>query len=224
MDAALYGDGIAQRRQATDRTGDRHSDHRPTPASMAASIARRQRMRCGGPATYDANAAAFTVDRHASQLDHHPPDAQPLIMTKQSRGKDYADLIIMSPEHYAAYDAATVAIQRHHQRTSMGKLGFSFAGVCWRRQARRDRDGRRHRIQHAGQHHVRFDTDSLRLRYHLETGISTTLFEGDGMMPIDKDAVAQFIGWMGELTMVNPFFNWRFYDSVPQLHKLFSLL
>ena len=33
-------------------------------------------------------------------------------------------------------------------------------------------------------------------------------------MPIDKDAIAQFIGWMGELTMVNPLFNWRFYDSV----------
>ena len=41
------------------------------------------------------------------------------------------------------------------------------------------------------------------------------LFEGEGQMPIDKDAIAQFIGWMGELTMVNPLFNWRLYDSVP---------
>ena len=47
------------------------------------------------------------------------------IMTKQSRGKDYADLLIMSPEHYAAYDAATVAIQRQNNETSLGKLGFS---------------------------------------------------------------------------------------------------
>ena len=31
----------------------------------------------------------------------------------------------------------------------------------------------------------------------------------------DKDAIAQFIGWMGELTMTNPLFNWRLYDSVP---------
>src|SRR5215831_632777 len=30
------------------------------------------------------------------------------IMTRQSRGRDYADLLMMSPEHYAAYDAATV--------------------------------------------------------------------------------------------------------------------
>jgi hypothetical protein len=41
------------------------------------------------------------------------------------------------------------------------------------------------------------------------------LFDGDGQMPIDKDAIAQFIGWMGELTQVNPMFNWRLYDSNP---------
>ena len=34
------------------------------------------------------------------------------VMTAQSRGKDYADLLLMSPQHYEAYDAATVAIQR----------------------------------------------------------------------------------------------------------------
>lgn len=34
------------------------------------------------------------------------------IMTVRSRGKRGADLLLMSPEHYAAYDAATVAIQR----------------------------------------------------------------------------------------------------------------
>ena len=41
------------------------------------------------------------------------------------------------------------------------------------------------------------------------------LFDGDGQMPIDKDAIAQFIGWMGELTQTNPMFNWRLYDSNP---------
>ena len=47
------------------------------------------------------------------------------IMTRQSRGRDYADLLLMSPEHYAAYDAATVAIQRQTNETSLGQLGFS---------------------------------------------------------------------------------------------------
>ena len=58
------------------------------------------------------------------------------------------------------------------------------------------------------------NTDSLRLRYHPNRNFDK-LFEGDGQMPIDKDAIAQFIGWMGELTMTNPLFNWRLYDSTP---------
>jgi hypothetical protein len=47
------------------------------------------------------------------------------VMTKQSRGRDYADLLIMSPEHYAAYDAATIAIQRQQNETSLGKLALA---------------------------------------------------------------------------------------------------
>ena len=43
------------------------------------------------------------------------------------------------------------------------------------------------------------NTDSFRLRYHPNRNFDK-LFDGDGQMPIDKDAIAQFIGWMGELT------------------------
>jgi hypothetical protein len=58
------------------------------------------------------------------------------------------------------------------------------------------------------------NTDTLRLRYNSARNFDK-LFDGDGQMPIDKDAIAQFIGWMGELTMTNPLFNWRMYDSNP---------
>ena len=58
------------------------------------------------------------------------------------------------------------------------------------------------------------NTESLRLRYHPNRNFDK-LFEGDGQMPIDKDAIAQFIGWMGELTQTNPLFNWRLRDSDP---------
>jgi hypothetical protein len=58
------------------------------------------------------------------------------------------------------------------------------------------------------------NTDTFTLRYHPNRNFDK-LFDSDGMMPIDKDAIAQFIGWMGELTMKNPLFNWRFYDSNP---------
>ena len=58
------------------------------------------------------------------------------------------------------------------------------------------------------------ETDSLRMRYNPNRNFDT-LFKGEGQMPINQDAIAQFVGWMGELTMVNPLFNGRFYDSNP---------
>ena len=136
------------------------------------------------------------------------------VMTKQSRGRDYADLLIMSPEHYAAYDAATIAIQRQTNETSLGKLGFSALEYIG--------GGKRAEIVLDGGIGSNMDanttlginTDTLRLRYHPSRNFDK-LFDGEGMMPIDKDAIAQFIGWMGELTMTNPMFNWRMYDSNP---------
>jgi len=137
-----------------------------------------------------------------------------VVMTKQSRGRQYANLLIMSPEHYAAYDAATIAIQRQQNSTSLGQLGFSALEYIG--------GGKRAEIVLDGgigsnmPSNTTFglNTDTFRIRYNAARNFDK-LFSGDGQMPIDKDAVAQFIGWMGELTQVNPLFNWRFYDSVP---------
>jgi hypothetical protein len=136
------------------------------------------------------------------------------VMTKQSRGKDYADLLIMSPEHYAAYDAATLAIQHQTNETSLGKLGFSaLEYIGGGKRAEIVLDGGIGSNMPANTT-FGINTDTFRLRYHPNRNFDK-LFDGDGQMPIDKDAVAQFIGWMGELTQTNPLFNWRMYDSVP---------
>jgi hypothetical protein len=136
------------------------------------------------------------------------------IMTNRSRGRDYADLLIMSPEHYSAYDAATVAIQRQTNETSLGKLGFSaLEYIGGGKRAEIVLDGGIGSNMPANTT-FGLNTDTFRLRYHPNRNFDK-LFEGDGQMPIDKDAIAQFIGWAGELTMTNPLFNWRFYDSVP---------
>jgi hypothetical protein len=136
------------------------------------------------------------------------------VMTKQSRGRDYADLLIMSPEHYAAYDAATVAIQRQTNETSLGALGFSaLEYIGGGKRAEIVLDGGIGSNMPANTT-FGINTDTLRMRYHPNRNFDK-LFDGDGMMPIDKDAIAQFIGFMGELTMVNPMFNWRLYDSNP---------
>ena len=134
------------------------------------------------------------------------------IMTRQSRGRDYADLLLMSPEHYAAYDAATIAIQRQQSNTSLGTLGFSaLEYIGGGKRAEIVLDGGIGSNMPANTT-FGLNTDSLRLRYNADRNFDK-LFDGDGQMPIDKDAIAQFIGWMGELTMTNPLFNWRFYDS-----------
>jgi hypothetical protein len=136
------------------------------------------------------------------------------VMTNRSRGRDYADLLIMSPEHYAAYDAATIAIQRQQNETSLGKLGFSaLEYIGGGKRAEIVLDGGIGSNMPANTT-FGINTDTFRLRYNANRNFDK-LFEGDGQMPIDKDAIAQFVGWMGELTMTNPLFNWRFYDSNP---------
>jgi hypothetical protein len=162
---------------------------------------------------YDANAAPFTaLGTQVISTTIRP--MLNLVMTRQSRGRDYADLLIMSPEHYAAYDAATVAIQRQTNDTSLGKLGFSaLEYIGGGKRAEIVLDGGIGSNMPANTT-FGINTDTLRLRYNAKRNFDK-LFEGEGQMPIDKDAIAQFIGWMGELTMTNPLFNWRFYDSNP---------
>lgn len=163
--------------------------------------------------TFDANSFATGIGTAVNSTTIRP--MLNVIMTQQSRGKDYADLLVMSPEHYAAYDAATVAIQHiTGNGGGLGKLGFSTLEYIG--------GGKRAQIVLEGgigsdmpaNTTYGLNTDSLRIRYHPSRNFDK-IFKGEGQMPIDKDAVAQFIGWMGELTMTNPLFNWKFYDSVP---------
>jgi hypothetical protein len=162
--------------------------------------------------TFDANAFLPALGTQVSATTIRP--MLNYIMTNRSRGRDYADLLIMSPEHYAAYDAATIAIQRQTNETSLGKLGFSaLEYIGGGKRAEIVLDGGIGSNMPANTT-FGLNTDSFRLRYHPNRNFDK-LFDDGGMMPIDKDAIAQFIGWMGELTITNPLFNWRFYDSNP---------
>jgi hypothetical protein len=209
MDAALFGDGTGGGGKAI--TGLAAAIPIVTNTGIYGGI---DRAPAGNAiwrtTTYDAQSMATAIGTQVTSTTIRP--FLNVIMTRQSRGRDHADLLIMSPEHYAAYDAATVAIQRQTNSTALGQLGFSALEYIG--------GGKRAEIVLAGgigstmpaNTTFGIDTDSLRLRYHPERNFDK-VFEGDGQMPIDKDAIAQFIGWMGELTMTNPLFNWRFYDS-----------
>jgi hypothetical protein len=208
MDVALYSDGTAN--GGKQLTGLATAIPIVTNAGIYGGID-RSTAAIWRTSVFDANSfVSGTTQVTATSI-------RPLLnvaMTRQSRGRDYADLLIMSPEHYAAYDAATVAIQRQTNETSLGKLGFSaLEYVGGGKRAEIVLDGGIGSNMPANTT-FGINTDSMRLRYHPNRNFDK-LFEGDGMMPIDKDAIAQFIGWMGELTMNNPLFNWRLYDSNP---------
>lgn len=134
------------------------------------------------------------------------------IMTVRSRNKQGADLLLMSAEHYAAYDAATVAIQKINDETALGKLGFqSLKYFGAGRTAQIVQDGGIGSNMPSNTTYG-INSETLRLRYHPERNFNKI---GRTMMPINQDAAVQYIGFMGELTMVNPLFNWKMYDSVP---------
>ncbi|MCK4207193.1 phage major capsid protein [Brucella pituitosa] len=136
------------------------------------------------------------------------------IMTQRSRGRRHADLLLMSPEHYEAYDAATTAIQRISKEGGLAKLGFSsLEYIGGGKRAEIVLDGGIGSNMPANTTYG-LDTDSMRFRYNPNRNFDK-LFPGDGLMPINQDAIAQFIGFMGELTNANPLFSWRLFDSNP---------
>jgi hypothetical protein len=207
MDAGIYSDGLAN--GGKQITGLATAVPIVTTSGIYGGIDRNGAV-IWQTKTYDAHTYLGGTQVNSTTI-------RPLlnsIMTKQSRGRDHADLLLMSPEHYAAYDAATIAIQRQTNETSMGKLGFSaLEYIGGGKRAEIVLDGGIGSNMPANTT-FGLNTDSLRLRYHPSRNFDK-LFPGDGMQPIDKDCIAQFIGWMGELTMTNPMFNWRLYDSVP---------
>lgn len=133
-------------------------------------------------------------------------------MAARSRNTRAADVLFMSEQHYFAYDAATTAIQRIQRQDSLASLGFTSIEYVG--------GGKRAEIvlvsginnNMPSNTTYGIETRSLKLRYNKNRNFDT-LFSGDGQKPINQDAIVQYIGWMGELTLINPLFTWRFRDS-----------
>ncbi|MDZ7906525.1 MAG: phage major capsid protein [Cypionkella sp.] len=162
--------------------------------------------------TFDVQSAFPLIGTQVNATTIRPLMAR--IMAQRSRANRSADLFVMSEEHYFAYDAATIAIQRIQREGSLGQLGFKsieYVGGGTRAEI----------VLASGLNNAMppnttygIDCSSLSLRYR-EGFNFAKLFDGDGQMPINQDAIAQFVGWEGAMTMSNPLFNWRFYDSNP---------
>lgn len=165
--------------------------------------------------SFDANSFNTAIGTQVNSTTIRPFLTQ--IFLQRSRGRQSADILLMSAEHYAAYDASLVAAQRiTDMRGTATMNGLGFNNLAYIGAGREVSVVMGSGIGSAMPANTTFglNSDTLRLRVNPLRNMDK-LFPGDGMMPINQDAIAQFIGWMGELTMTNPLFNWRLFDSNP---------
>lgn len=132
------------------------------------------------------------------------------IMIERSRGRKGPNLICMSQEHYIAYTAATVAIQRIQNENDLGKLGFTnlkYYGAG--RSVDVVLEGGIGSAMPADTTYF-IDTSGIRFRYHPDRNFVKF---GGKQMPINQDALVQHIGFYGNLTIANPLHLAKLYDS-----------
>lgn len=129
------------------------------------------------------------------------------IALARSRNGRYADLLIADSKSYAAISASFVA----HQRLASERLArLGFAGLTYMTPA-----GPVDIIAAGGIGAVMpentiygIDTQGLCL-YEFPGQSFVPFHPGNGMRPINQDAVAQGIVWSGQLILENPLFSYR---------------
>jgi hypothetical protein len=159
--------------------------------------------------TYDANSAFSGITAVTSTTVKTIFDN---IMIARSRGTKGPNVILSSQEHYIAYTAATVAIQRINDENELGKMGFTnlkYYGAG--KSVDVVLEGGIGSAMPANTSYF-IDTTSIKFRYHPDRNFVKF---GGKQTPINQDAVVQHIGFFGNLTMNNPLHNAKMYDSSP---------
>jgi hypothetical protein len=134
------------------------------------------------------------------------------IMIRHNRGPKGPNLIVAGVEHYTAYTAATVAIQRINDENDLGKMGFTnlkYYGAG--KSVDVVLEGG---IGSAMPANTTYFIDSKSLKYRYNEQRNFTKFGGK-QAPINQDAIVQHIGLMGNLVMNNPLHMAKLYDSSP---------
>lgn len=132
------------------------------------------------------------------------------VVEQRSRGKRGPNMILCAESHYGAFSDATMAIQRINDENGLGKLGFTslkFYGVGKSIDVVLEGG-----IGSAMPDDVSYfiDKSALKFRYHPQRNFEKI---GGKQMPINQDAIVQHVGFMGNLTMVNPLHMAKLYDS-----------
>ena len=129
------------------------------------------------------------------------------ISLNRSRNGRYADLLIADALSYQAISASFVA----HQRIVSERLGrLGFAGLTYMTPAGPVDIVAAGGIGNVMPQNTIFGIDTKGLSIYEFPGQSFVPFHpGDGMRPINQDAVAQGIVWSGQLVLENPLFSYR---------------
>lgn len=131
------------------------------------------------------------------------------IVARRSKGRRYASIAIADLKAYQALSASMVAHQRIQERNgSEATLGFRGLEVA-------TPVGNVTVYCATGVGAVMpantiygIDPQGIEVRYMSDYNI-VPLFPGEGAQPVNQDAYAQYILWVGELILRNPRFCWR---------------
>ena len=161
------------------------------------------------PFCYDANS---DFSGHTGVLSTNIQEMYREIVIDNQRAKQGPKLACASKEHFGAYATAVEAIQRIQDENKLGKLGFANlkfygAGVSLPIVLEAG-------IGTAMPSNTTYfiDPKTLKFRYHPDRNFEKF---GGKLMPVNQDAIVQHIGFMGNVTMSNPLFNGKLYDSSP---------
>lgn len=129
------------------------------------------------------------------------------ITLQRSRNGRYADLLILDANSYEAVSAAFVA----HQRLASERLArLGFAGLTVMTAAGPVDIVAAGGIGNVMPANTGFGIDTRGLAIYTFPGQEFVPFHpGDGMRPINQDAIAQGIVWSGQLVLENPLFSYR---------------
>ena len=158
--------------------------------------------------SYDANSAfagitQVTKDTIKTIFDN--------ITIDRSLGAKGPNLIACSKEHYLAYTASLVNIQRINDETKLGKMGFQNLRYYGAGKAIDVvLEGGIGTAMPANRTYFLDVSGALKFRYHPDRNF--TQFGGK-QSPINQDAIVQYIGFMGNFTNNNPLHEALLYDS-----------
>lgn len=139
------------------------------------------------------------------------------IVGQRSKGSRYAQIAIADLNAYQAMSASMVAHQRIVEDRGAARKVYGFAAPLVIQTPAGPVDFYCARgVGNVMPSDTVFGLDlrGLNIRYHPNNNM-VPLFPGEGAKPVNQDAIAQYLVWTGEMTVINPRYTWRLIATPP---------